>query len=76
MQQRHPDMDTGSLGFVELEMKATGFLSHATDLVNPDLAKIAEGAGILGLHLDDPEKVRSAPKQAFAHNGPHWWTLQ
>jgi pyruvate dehydrogenase (quinone) len=59
-----------SLGFVELEMKATGFLSHATDLVNPDFAKIAEGTGILGLHVDDPENVRSALEQAFAHKGP------
>jgi hypothetical protein len=62
--------NNGSLGFVELEMKATGFLSHATDLVNPDFAKIAEGAGILGLHVDDPEKARSTLEQAFAHNGP------
>ena len=62
--------NNGSLGFVELEMKATGFLSHATDLLNPDFAKIAEGTGILGLHVDDPEKVRSALEQAFAHNGP------
>ena len=62
--------NNGSLGFVELEMKATGFLSHATDLVNPDFAKIAEGTGILGLHVDDPEKVRPALEQALAHNGP------
>jgi pyruvate dehydrogenase (quinone) len=53
-----------------VEIKATGFLSHATELVNPDFAKIAEGTGILGLHVDDPEKVRPALEQAFAHNGP------
>jgi pyruvate dehydrogenase (quinone) len=62
--------NNGSLGFVELEMKATGFLNHATELVNPDFAKIAEGTGILGLHVDDPEKLRPALEQAFAHNGP------
>jgi len=62
--------NNGSLGFVELEMKATGFLSHATDLVNPDFAKIAEGAGILGIHVDDPGQVRSALERAFAHDGP------
>ena len=62
--------NNGSLGFVELEMKATGFLNHATRLVNPDFAKIAEGTGILGLHVDDPEKVRPALEQAFAHDGP------
>jgi pyruvate dehydrogenase (quinone) len=62
--------NNGSLGFVELEMKATGFLTHATDLVNPDFSKIAEGAGILGLHVDDPGEVRQALAQAFAHPGP------
>ncbi len=62
--------NNGSLGFVELEMKATGFLTHATDLVNPDFSKIAEGAGILGLHVDDPGEVRQALEQAFAHPGP------
>jgi pyruvate dehydrogenase (quinone) len=62
--------NNGSLGFVELEMKATGFLEHGTDLVNPDFAKIAEGAGVLGLHIDDPEAVRPALEQAFAHDGP------
>jgi len=62
--------NNGSLGFVELEMKATGFLHHATDLVNPDFAKIAEGTGILGLHVDDPEQVRPALEKAFAHAGP------
>jgi len=62
--------NNGSLGFVELEMKATGFLSHATDLVNPDFAKIAEGTGILGIPVDDPEEVRPALERAFAHPGP------
>ena len=62
--------NNGSLGFVELEMKATGFLTHATDLVNPDFSRIAEGAGILGLHVDDPGDVRQALEQAFAHPGP------
>jgi pyruvate dehydrogenase (quinone) len=62
--------NNGSLGFVELEMKATGFLSHATDLVNPDFTQIAQGAGLLGIHVDDPEQVRPALERAFAHPGP------
>jgi pyruvate dehydrogenase (quinone) len=62
--------NNGSLGFVELEMKATGFLSHGTDLVNPDFAMIAKGTGILGIHVDHPEEVRPALEQAFAHPGP------
>jgi len=27
-------------------------------------------AGILGLHVDDPEQIRPALEEAFAHNGP------
>ena len=62
--------NNGSLGFVELEMKATGFLKHGTDLVNPDFAKIAQGAGLFAVHVDDPEEVRPALEQAMAHDGP------
>ena len=62
--------NNGSLGFVELEMKATGFVNHGTELVNPDLAAVAKGMGILGLHVDDPEQIRPALEQAFADDGP------
>lgn len=62
--------NNGSLGFVELEMKATGFVNHGTDLVNPDLAGIAKGAGVLGLHVEDPEQIRPALEEALAHDGP------
>ena len=62
--------NNGSLGFVELEMKATGFLKHGTDLENPDFTKIAEGAGLLAIHVDDPEEVRPALEKALAHDGP------
>src|ERR1700728_4955335 len=36
-----------SLAFVELEMKAGGFLDFATTLQHPDFTKIAEAAGLL-----------------------------
>lgn len=62
--------NNGSLGFVELEMKATGFLNHATDLENPSFAKIAEGAGILGIHVEDAGEVRPALERALAFDGP------
>lgn len=62
--------NNSSLGFVELEMKATGFLKHGTDLDNPDFAAIANGAGIFGVHVDDPEDVRPALEKALAHDGP------
>jgi pyruvate dehydrogenase (quinone) len=59
-----------SLGFVELEMKATGFLDFATDLRNPDFAKIAEAAGLLGLTAEVPEQVRPMLVEALNHDGP------
>jgi pyruvate dehydrogenase (quinone) len=62
--------NNGSLGFVEPEMNAAGILNPATDLINLDFAKIAEGIGILGLRVTEPEKVRPALEEAFAHPGP------
>ena len=34
--------NNGTLGFVALEMKASGFLETGTDLVNPDFAAMAQ----------------------------------
>lgn len=59
-----------ALGFVELEMKAAGFLDFATDLRNPDFAKMAEAAGLLGLTAEVPEQVRPKLLQALNHDGP------
>ena len=58
------------LGFVDMEMKAAGFLNVGTDLDNPDFAKIAEAAGIKGVRVENPEALKGALQQAFAHNGP------
>jgi len=59
-----------ALAFVELEMKAAGILDFATDLINPDFAKMADAAGILGIRAETSEQVRPALAQAFAHPGP------
>ena len=59
-----------SLAFVELEQKASGFLEFATDLQSPDFAKIAEGAGILGLTVKTPDQVEPTIAQALKHGGP------
>lgn len=58
------------LAFVELEMKAAGFLDFATDLGNPDFAKMAEAAGLLGLTAETPDQVRLMIAQALKHDGP------
>jgi pyruvate dehydrogenase (quinone) len=59
-----------SLAFVELEMKAAGFLDFGTDLHNPDFAKMAEAAGLMGLTADTPDQVRPMLTQALQHDGP------
>jgi pyruvate dehydrogenase (quinone) len=59
-----------SLAFVELEMKAAGILDYGTDLHNPDFAKIAEGAGLLGLRAETPDQVEPMIAQALEHDGP------
>jgi pyruvate dehydrogenase (quinone) len=58
------------LGFVDMEMKAAGFLNVGTDLDNPDFGKIAEAAGIKGIRVEDPKALKGALKQAFSHDGP------
>jgi pyruvate dehydrogenase (quinone) len=59
-----------SLAFVELEMKAGGFLDFGTTLHNPDFSKIAEAAGLLGLRAETPDQVEPAIAQALKHDGP------
>ncbi|MBZ5712416.1 ubiquinone-dependent pyruvate dehydrogenase [Nannocystis pusilla] len=61
--------NNGAFGFVELEMKAAGILDFATELHNPDFARLAEAAGILGLRVEAPEQVRPALDRALAHDG-------
>jgi pyruvate dehydrogenase (quinone) len=59
-----------ALAFVELEMKATGFLNFATSLHNPSFAKMAEGAGLLGLSVKTPDQVEPMIRQALSYVGP------
>ncbi len=59
-----------ALAFVELEMKAAGFLDYATSLHNPDFAKIAEGAGLFGLTAKTPDQVGPMIAEALAYDGP------
>ena len=59
-----------SLAFVELEMKAAGILDFGTSLRNPDFARMAEAAGILGLRAETADQVRPMIEQALRHDGP------
>jgi pyruvate dehydrogenase (quinone) len=62
--------NNGLLGFVDMEMKAAGFLNVWTGLDNPDFAKIAQAAGIKGVRVEDPKDLAGALHEAFSHNGP------
>jgi pyruvate dehydrogenase (quinone) len=59
-----------SLAFVELEMKAAGLVDFGTDLQNPNFAKIAEAAGLLGLTAETPDQIRPMIAAALEHDGP------
>ena len=62
--------NNGSLGFVAMEMKASGYLDTGTDLDNPSFAALAEAAGIRGIRVEDPAGLDAAIKEAFALGGP------
>jgi pyruvate dehydrogenase (quinone) len=59
-----------SLAFVELEMKASGFLDFGVQLKNPDFAALVQSTGMLGLKAETAKDVRPMLQQAFKHDGP------
>jgi pyruvate dehydrogenase (quinone) len=63
-------LNNGSLGFIEMEMKASGFLDTGTELKNPNFAAMAEAMGIKGIRVEKPQDLRAALTDAFAHDGP------
>ena len=63
-------LNNGTLGFVELEMKASGFVDTAVDLKNPNFAAMAEAIGIKGFRVEDPTQLEAVLKEALAHKGP------
>src|SRR5215510_11303677 len=62
--------NNGSLGFVELEQKASGFLDFGTGFKNPNFAAMAEAVGIKGIRLEDAGEVDDGIAAALAHDGP------
>jgi pyruvate dehydrogenase (quinone) len=60
----------GALSFVELEMKAAGFVNYGTALQNPDFAVVAEALGIHGQRVERPSELEEALQSAFAYDGP------
>jgi pyruvate dehydrogenase (quinone) len=63
-------LNNGTLGFVELEMKASGFLDSGCDLKNPNFAAMANAMGIKGFRVEQPQDLRTALQEALDHDGP------
>ena len=62
--------NNASLNFVELEMKAAGFVNFGTALDNPNFAEVAGAVGIFGQRVEQPDDLETALKAAFEHDGP------
>ncbi|NUU07805.1 ubiquinone-dependent pyruvate dehydrogenase [Leifsonia sp. C5G2] len=62
--------NNSSLNFVEVEMKAAGFVTFGTGLENPDFAKVAEAVGFYGRRVERPDDLEGALRDAFAYDGP------
>ncbi|ODR00758.1 pyruvate dehydrogenase [Mycobacterium sherrisii] len=62
--------NNASLNFVELEMKAAGFVTFGTDLHNPDFAAVARALGLFGVRVETPCELEPALKRALSHEGP------
>ncbi|SEJ90408.1 pyruvate dehydrogenase (quinone) [Sphingobium sp. AP50] len=62
--------NNGSLGFIELEQKSSGFVDFGTEFDNPDFAALAEAVGIKGIRIEDPADLERGIAEAFAHDGP------
>jgi len=63
-------LNNGTLGFVELEMKAGGFVDSECDLKNPNFAAMANAMGILGVRIDRPQQMEEGIQRALQHDGP------
>jgi pyruvate dehydrogenase (quinone) len=63
-------LNNGTLGFVELEMKASGFLDSGCDLKNPNFAAMAQAMGIKGIRVERPQDLPTAVGEVLEHKGP------
>lgn len=63
-------LNNGTLGFVEMEMKAGGFLDTDVALENPNFAAMAEAVGVKGIRIQDPKRLKAGLEEAFEYDGP------
>lgn len=63
-------INNGTLGFVELEMKASGILDEGTELQNPNFAEMAKAMGIHGIRVEKPKQLAAGIDELLATKGP------
>jgi pyruvate dehydrogenase (quinone) len=62
--------NNGALAFVELEMKADGFVNFGTGLDNPSFADVGSAVGLHGVRIEQPSQLSEGLSTAFSHDGP------
>ncbi len=62
--------NNSTLGFVELEQKAAGYVDTNVALKNPDFGAIAAQMGFFGARVTRSDELEGVLRQAFAHDGP------
>ncbi len=62
--------NNSSLNFIELEMKAAGFVTWGTGLDNPNLAEVAKAIGLHAVRVEESSDLPDAIREVLAHDGP------
>jgi pyruvate dehydrogenase (quinone) len=62
--------NNGALAFVELEMKAAGFVTYGTDLQDPNIAEVAQAIGLHAQRVERPDDLQGALRAALQYDGP------
>ena len=62
--------NNSTLGFVEMEQKASGYVDANVSLKNPDFGAIAREMGYFGTRVTRSDALEAALREAFAHDGP------
>ena len=69
-------LNNRKLGFVEVEMQASGMPKYGTSLVNPDYAAIAVACGGQGRVVAEPGELKAAIQTAYATPAPYILDVQ
>ena len=62
--------NNSTLGFVSLEMRASGLPDWQTGMKNPNFAQLAKAVGVRGIRIEQASEVESSLKSAMQHQGP------